>query len=177
MVVASAMPAPTSTVPYAETYASTRDFAEKILEGRDDTHGFAHCAIVYRHAMGIFDDILSEKDEENMRLLENIEGKKIDARKVIAVAAYLHDVLDHKYDSTQETADRMAAHIQIVCSEEEIKWVHFIIDHVSYSAQKKGKFKIADIPEDKLLLRNVVSDADKLEAIGIDGVNRWRKIS
>ena len=165
------MPATTATIPYEQDYASTRKFAENILQGRDETHGFGHCAIVYRHAMGIFDDILSEKEPENVRLLQIIE-KKVDARKVIAISAYLHDVLDHKYDSTQATADKMEAHIKTVCSEEEAKWVYFIMEHVSYSAQKKGKFKIGEIPEDMRLLRNIVSDADKLEAIGMDGVHR-----
>lgn len=166
------MPHSSCALGESNLYASTREFAKKMLEGRDHTHGFEHCATVCRHAMEIFDDILEENESETMRILQVIQRKQIDARKVIAVASYLHDVLDHKYECTHEAANKMAAHIDAVCSPTESKAVHVIIDHISYSAEKNGRFNIHDIPKDVLLLRNVVSDADKLEAIGIVGINR-----
>ena len=40
-----------------------------------------------------------------------------------------------------------------------------ICENVSFSKEKKGKLN-NDLPKNVMLLRNIVSDADKLDAIG-----------
>lgn len=41
-----------------------------------------------------------------------------------------------------------------------------ICENVSFSKEKKGKLN-TDLPRHVMLLRNIVSDADKLDAIGL----------
>ena len=96
--------------------------------------------------------------------------------KVLISASLLHDVFDHKYASSKESSDGM----DVICaflkelkfSEPEVDGVIKICENVSYSKEKKGKLEKLETPID--LLRNIVSDADKLDAIGYAGIERCR---
>ena len=57
-------------------------------------------------------------------------------------------------------------------SDIEVRTVITICENISYSKEKKGLLECLDYPIS--FLRNIVSDADKLDAIGYDGIERCR---
>lgn len=107
------------------------------------------------------------------------DSPNFDARKILLSAALLHDVFDHKYSSAQEAENGMQEIRSFLQSEGfgqgEIEAVIKICENVSYSKEKKGKLEKLDQPVK--LLRDIVSDADKLDAIGFSGIERCRMYS
>ncbi|XWV26960.1 hd superfamily [Tupanvirus soda lake] len=94
--------------------------------------------------------------------------------RLITYASLLHDTVDHKYKNNYEQKksqlniflDTRAALIS-----KDILW---IIDNISYSKEVKNGYPLH---ENKLiqLARNIVSDADKIEALGIQGIYRCKQ--
>jgi HD superfamily phosphodiesterase len=97
-------------------------------------------------------------------------------KKTLCVA-WLHDVADHKYDFDGELkkklSDFLAEHFP-----EEHKILEEIISRISYSREVKsieehGKVDWEEVlGQEEVLIRNIVSDADKLEALGVIGLKR-----
>lgn len=138
------------------------DFVQTICAGRSDTHGHAHMkAVAEMSSYLLFVDF---KDEDGRKRLDTI------------TAAWLHDVADHKYDydgTLEQRLDEFGT--ANISNYTEIKQV---IKYVSYSTEYKAI--LAGTPLDFQLIlgdyysqiRDIVSDADKLESIGIKGMER-----
>lgn len=138
------------------------DFVQTICAGRSDTHGHAHMkAVAEMSSYLLFVDF---KDEDGNLMLDTI------------TAAWLHDVADHKYDydgTLEQRLDEFGT--ANISNYPEIKQV---IKYVSYSTEYKAI--LAGTPLDFQLIlgnyysqiRDIVSDADKLESIGIKGMER-----
>ncbi|CAG5112838.1 Oidioi.mRNA.OKI2018_I69.chr2.g7009.t1.cds [Oikopleura dioica] len=140
-------------------------WAEQMTEGRDASHAIEH----FRRVREYTQQILAGLENDVADIGE------VDGFLVAETAALVHDVFDHKYVSDNASGlDKMKEFLKSVeLTEKEIDWVIEICENVSFSKEKKGKLN-KDLPKHVMLLRNIVSDADKLDAIGYDGIERCR---
>jgi len=138
------------------------DFVLTTCAGRSDTHGHAHMkAVAETSAYLLFVDFY---DKDGSMMLDTI------------TAAWLHDVADHKYDHDGTLEQRLdefgTANIP---NYTEIKQV---IKYVSYSTEEKAIASGTPLNFNQILgdyysnIRDIVSDADKLESIGVKGMER-----
>ncbi len=143
----------------------------------------------YQHALNLFKDaaalcaeLTAEYDESHglnhhlavnsnvAAILDHDDG--IYLRTLCHLAALLHDVVDHKYPATLErnTAALEKFLLDAVGQDDSVK-IMWIIDNISYS--KEAKFG-RPRNENRYVqrARDIVSDADKIEALGPDGIKR-----
>jgi uncharacterized protein len=142
----------------------------RICEGRDPSHGHDHMQKVAGNALTILagETIASEQRDRVYRQ--------------VTIAAWLHDVADHKYDRDGSLQQQLQHVLEEVCHDlEEARVVQLIIENVSYSKEERWRRQHPDATLDweallgdavTALIRHIVSDADKLEAIGAPGVHR-----
>ena len=133
-------------------FETIREFAVKNSE-LDDIHGFPHVDRVYNLCLKLTKDL-------NVNI------------KVLKIAALLHDIGRNKKDITKEKknhaevsselADKYLSSQNFNISEEELKNVIHCIRSHSYSN---------DLPP-RTLEAKILSDADKLDAIGAIGLYR-----
>jgi len=145
-------------------------FVQETCQGRDPSHGHAHMQTVAQNALEIY--LQFTGNHANLRL--------------VLIAAWLHDVADHKYVSEDPTLLLKLEGFLDRLSREEgdpelAKEVKLVIDHISYSKEnrlRKERFGGNHVDWEMILpahlieVRDIVSDADKLEAIGMIGVER-----
>ena len=138
------------------------DFVNETCKGRDDSHGHAHMKAVAEMTRYIVEQDFN--DESGHLMLDAI------------TAAWLHDIADHKYDhdgTLEQRLDEFGA--ANIWNYQEIKHV---IKYVSYSTENKAILAGSPLNFPAILgayysqIRNIVSDADKLEAIGKIGIQR-----
>jgi hypothetical protein len=138
------------------------EFVQTICAGRSDTHGHAHMkAVAEMSSYLLFVDFF---DKDGSMMLDTI------------TAAWLHDVAVHKYDYDGTLEQRLdefgTANIPNYA---EIKQV---IKYVSYSTEHKAILAGTPLNFKQILgdyysnIRDIVSDADKLESIGVKGMER-----
>jgi uncharacterized protein len=138
------------------------DFVKTTCANRDDSHGHAHMkAVAETTRLIIQQDFI---DETGNLTLDAI------------TAAWLHDVADHKYDHDGTLEQRLDAFgTANISNYREIKQV---IKYVSFSTENKAILAGTPLNFPAILgayysqIRDIVSDADKLEAIGTIGVQR-----
>jgi HD superfamily phosphodiesterase len=138
------------------------DFVQKTCVGRDDSHGHAHMKAVAEMSRYIVEQDFN--DESGHLMLDAV------------TAAWLHDIADHKYDHDGTLEQRLDAFgTANIPNYEEIKQV---IKYVSYSTENKAILAGTPLDFPAILgayysqVRTIVSDADKLEAIGKIGIHR-----
>jgi uncharacterized protein len=133
------------------------DFVKINTSSYDESHDF-------NHALSVF---------ENCKKIIELEGLDVDWN-MIAYTALLHDVCDHKYTSTI-TKEDLFRFIEENLGTEKAKHVLNIIDNISYSKEAKGK--LITLQEPYQTYRDIISDADKIEALGEVGLRRCIQFS
>ena len=140
------------------------DFVQQTCAYRDDSHGHAHMKAVAETSLHIINQDYQDRRQYNHLKLDAI------------TAAWLHDIADHKYDHDGTLEQRLDAFGQThVPNYTHIKQV---IKYVSFSSENKAIQSGTPLDYDALLtpyyalVRHIVSDADKLEAIGQIGITR-----
>ena len=139
------------------------DFVKEVCTGRDDSHGHAHMKAVAEMTRHLIQE--DHIDESGHLMLDAI------------TVAWLHDVADHKYDKDGSLERRMDdfGRANNIWNYEEVKRV---IKYVSYSSENKAIMAGTPLDFTAILgayycqIRHIVSDADKLEAIGKIGIVR-----
>jgi uncharacterized protein len=140
------------------------DFVQKTCAGRDESHGHAHMQAVATTARYLIQTDFTDRRQYNHLILDT------------TTAAWLHDIADHKYDhdgTLEQTLDDFG--YKHISNYEDLKKV---IKYVSYSSENKAILAGTPLDYDTLLtpyyalVRHIVSDADKLEAIGQIGITR-----
>ena len=139
------------------------DLINKYYSERDESHGLNHINAVLKWA-----DILIEQDG-------NLSEKE---KKYIKTACILHDSYDHKYFDSPTDISRVKDNIrqdleQLNYPESEINDIFTIIENISFSKEfrkrREGKHMDLGVLQH---VRDIVSDADKIEAVGISGITR-----
>ena len=133
-------------------------------------------------ALSIFDALVMNGEKT---FVTNEEHTKI--RCMIIAAAQLHDVDDHKYvDENHHKNQGSSCHAALLATEcfaiNEVDSIVHIMSAVSFSKEYKERERglepsvpfdyTAVLGESGAFVRDVVSDADKLLAIGAIGVER-----
>jgi HD superfamily phosphodiesterase len=131
-------------------------FARDLMKDRYDTHGLRHCLKVMDNSL----HLLKYGNDYYYHLTEDVSA-----------VALLHDVYDHKYEDSDK---RKALVEQLVKDLKLNPETIMAIDSISFSKEKKlGMHWYQNKLSKRMLrVRNIVSDADKLEALGEEGYNR-----
>jgi len=101
-------------------------------------------------------------------------------KKDVMIVAWLHDVADHKYDFNGNLNTKVFDFLNDLTNHDEEKTRYYmnIIERISFSKENKCILMKQEldwmevIGEKGCYVRNIVSDADKLEALGKSGLVR-----
>lgn len=139
-----------------------REFVKAVTAGRDFSHGWYHMEQVTSTAV-------------NIGLLSN-RGSSI-MQKIVLVGM-LHDVNDHKYDPDGVVDEQLRRFISTIYPE-QVDLVMTTIGAISYSKEvKKGhRWFTSLLPPEWVIVRDTVSDADKLHGMGKEGIDRCIEFS
>jgi HD superfamily phosphodiesterase len=141
----------------------------KYYLGRDKSHGIDHIQKVLKNVQKISEDYMFSTREEI----------------ILRSCALLHDAYDHKYFQKEEGIIHVKQKItndliQFGLSWNEIQIIFIIINSISFSKEKEKRlednniyYELIDLLSPQIInIRNIVSDADKIEALGAEGINR-----
>lgn len=146
-----------------EKYNYIKKEIERFYVGRDISHDFSHVEQVCKNALYIANYIGNLDDSSELLLV---------------ISALGHDIWDHKYVNSGEEHMKKASFMTIlfVCGVSSIIIVNSIkiIDSISLSKEMELRKigKTLELPHDIIFIRNIVSDADKLESLGAVCIKR-----
>jgi len=148
-------------------------FVKEVCQGRPDDHGFKHMQEVAQNC--------------HKHRYECIE-KNLDTHLKLMTVAWLHDVADHKFTKNNPDLKVKLENFLKEIRPDDYQIISSIIDDISFSKEnqlyKSGvlKFEPDDMEADRYWIekygkenariRNIVSDEDKLLALGKTGVKR-----
>jgi HD superfamily phosphodiesterase len=158
----TSIPAANAAIAIEQRWNMLSDFVQRTCIGRSDTHGHAHMkAVAETSSYLLFVDFY---DKDGSMMLDTI------------TAAWLHDIADHKYDYDGTLEQRLdefgTANISNYTN------IKQVIKYVSYSTEHKAILAGTPLDFQEILgdyysnIRDIVSDADKLESIGVKGMER-----
>lgn len=140
-------------------------FVQTVCKDRDESHGWHHMKKVYENSKQIMD-----KMDKVKRYTDN------NIREMVYICAWLHDVNDHKYDHDNTLTNTIYEFLSstLLYDDTKIALILNIISRVSFSKEVKTGSDdwLSVLGEIGVLVRDIVSDADKLEAIGKSGIER-----
>jgi len=135
----------------------TEEFVREVCKDRDPSHGLEHMQRVRDNALLICQ--MMEVTDEHML-------------SDVSLVALLHDVADHKYDKDGSLTEK----IRMFLVRNDIDPVPILscIGAISFSKEQKNGMRWfeKELEPRWVQIRDIVSDADKLEAIGLVGVRR-----
>lgn len=141
------------------------DFVEKSCNDHGQSHGIEHIERVVNMSKYIYEKIVNNNIDEKIYNL-------------IITIAYLHDVSDHKYDPEKKMIPIINNFLIKYFSQDDINLILKIIDNISYSKEYQLLQQNLN-PDYKNILgkigcfiRDIISDADKLDALGKIGLER-----
>lgn len=153
-----------------QTITFVRDLFSSLKHKRDASHGIMHFEAVATNVETI---------------LKNCEIYCNDLRlsSLAIIIAWLHDVADHKYaqaENDQNLELKMIEFLKTHFTPDDQALILHTIDAAGYSTQVRHETKngssadtwFQSMTHEQKLLRDLVSDADKLEAIGRPGLLR-----
>lgn len=133
------------------------EFVEAKTKGRDNSHGLMHMETVASIALTLNDNPL---------LVD-----------WIYLVAMLHDVADHKYDKDGSITKAVTEFLVEELGTAVATRVSDVIDAISFSKEKQRghRWYASQLgSQDWMYIRDIVSDADKLEALGPTGFERCK---
>jgi hypothetical protein len=143
----------------------TLSLCQSLTEDYDESHGLNHHIRVFCNAIQIFCPVAVATG-----IIKNRE-KLTRYVKYITYVTLLHDVIDHKYPNNMEEKKQRLRQFLIDELKEEHEYIYWIIDNMSYSKEVKHGYPLhhdSEIQE----IRDICSDADKIDALGKDGLAR-----
>lgn len=142
-------------------------FAEYICRNRGESHGYGHMVRVTHICYYLWCKLDISKFDVNESQLT-----------ILLLTAQLHDVADHKYDTDGTILKQMTEFLNSIVPEHTTT-ILLLIDNVSYSKQVKREMLTGTTNWTKhlgndifVIIRNICSDADKLDALSKIGIIR-----
>ena len=143
------------------------DYVASVISSRDSSHGMAHMMRVRKTALALADVVVPRPGSNAVASALHIE-----------LTALAHDVRDHKYVTNQRSSNEALRRMRralFLCglSDADVYAVILAAENVSLSKQLSGEMQSDELERlGARWLRDVVSDADKLDALGVQGLER-----
>jgi len=170
------------------------NFVKEITAERDSSHGYQHMyevacladeiavEIVFTQTFmeSVHDQVVQQLLKPDGKFHDEIEAMfslpvlRDHIMRVIVTCALVHDVIDHKYAHPAGAENRLK---EVLEKEIPVKhcvsFILHIIDNISYSKEvRDGYPDLWSYTRFWHTVRDIVSDADKITALGHDGLKR-----